>query len=134
MKKLSDRDKSGAPIYVVHEHWATNHHFDLRLQAIVEGKKVLLSWAVPKGLAEEIGVKRLAIRTPNHEMSWATFQGVIPKGEYGAGRVVIWDKGIYIPKVITKTNIEIEIHGNKIKGLYQLSQLENDKWILKRIA
>ena len=133
MKTLTKEEREGAPIYVVQEHWATKHHFDLRLQAVVDGKKVLLSWAVPKGISDELKVKRLAIRTPNHQMSWAKFKGEIPEGEYGAGKVDIWDKGVYIPITITKVRLDIEIHGKKIKGVYRLSKMDESKWIIERL-
>jgi len=125
----------GAPIYVVQEHQAEKAglHYDLRLQAIVKGEKVLLSWAVPKGMPETKGVKRLAIRVQDHALTWAKFKGTIPKGQYGAGTVKIWDSGVYVPISIKKDAMTFEIHGKRLNGVWKISKMEENNWILERI-
>ncbi len=113
--------------FVVQEHWATHHHFDFRLET--EG--VLKSWAVPKGVPEKKGVKRLAIMTEDHPISYLNFSGVIPEGLYGAGTVKIFDKGKY--KLIEKTEnrITFELKGKKLKGNYTLIKFrKHNQWLL----
>ena len=103
-------------IFVVHHHFASHEHFDFRL----EYRGTLKSWAVPKTPPRTPGVKRLAIEVPNHPLSYAKFKGTIPKGQYGAGKVKIWDKGTY--ELIEKDSKKIEfiLHGKKMKGNYVL--------------
>lgn len=100
--------------FVIDEHYATHHHFDFRL----EKNGVLKSWAVPKGLPKSPGNKSLAIQTPDHDMMWLTFHGKIPKGEYGAGTVKIYDAGTYELLQWKPNKIEFILHGKKYKGLY----------------
>jgi len=104
------------PIFVIHEHHATHLHYDLRL----EMNGVLKSWALPKIPPRTRGLKRLAIKVEDHSLNYATFEGKIPEGEYGAGEVKIWDKGTY--KLLEKNSKKIifELHGKKLKGKYCL--------------
>jgi bifunctional non-homologous end joining protein LigD len=115
--------------FVLHEHWATHHHFDLRLQHA----GVLKSWAVPKGLPHIIGQKNLAIQVPDHPAAYAEFKGEIPKGEYGAGRVEIADHGYYTPVVWSPGEIKVILHGKKYKGKYVLvpfPQSRKKEWLI----
>ncbi|MEA1993225.1 MAG: DNA polymerase ligase N-terminal domain-containing protein [Euryarchaeota archaeon] len=105
--------------YVVQKHDATTLHYDLRL----EKGGVLKSWAVPKGIPEKKGVKRLAIPVDDHSLSYGSFEGIIEEG-YGAGEVEIWDKGYYEEKKWEKDTIVIEIYGERIKGEYALIKTE----------
>lgn len=116
--------------FVIQEHWASHHHFDFRLE--MDG--VLKSWAVPKGLAEEKNIKRLAVQMEDHPIDYINFHGIIPPGQYGSGKVEIFDKGTY--KIIEqdKNKIIFEIIGKKIKGVYALIRMKNSKnWLIWKI-
>ncbi len=106
---------SKKPIFVIQKHDATNLHYDLRLE--MDG--VLKSWAVPKQPPSKKGVKRLAIKVEDHDLSYASFEGTIEKG-YGAGKVEIWDNGTYELLEKGKKKIEINMKGEKLKGRYVL--------------
>jgi DNA ligase D-like protein (predicted 3'-phosphoesterase) len=103
-------------IFVVHEHDASHLHYDLRL----EMGGVLRSWAVPKEPPETEGIKRLAIQTEDHPLEYADFEGVIPEGMYGAGKVRIWDKGEFVVEKEKDDELLFELKGNKLKGKYAL--------------
>ena len=107
---------SGKKIFVIHEHHASHLHWDLRL----EMNGVLKSWAVPKEPPRAKGIKRLAVHVEDHPLAYANFRGVIPEGNYGAGKVEIWDKGKYELKFMDSKKIEIILHGKKLKGNYML--------------
>jgi len=113
----------------VHHHFASHEHFDFRL----EYRGTLKSWAVPKTPPRTPGVKRLAIEVPNHPLSYAKFKGTIPKGQYGAGKVKIWDKGTYDLIEKTKDKYMVDLHGKKLKGIYYLTNFNvagKKKWLL----
>jgi len=113
-------------IYVIQKHDATHLHYDFRLE--MDG--VLKSWAIPKEPPTESGVKRLAVQVEDHPIEYATFEGTIPKGQYGAGVVEIWDKGEYIMKERSEDKLIFEIKGNKLKGLYCLVRFKGkENWL-----
>lgn len=109
-------------IFVIHEHHATHLHYDLRLE--MDG--VLKSWAVPKGPPRESSQKRLAIMVDDHELDYADFEGIIPEGEYGAGKVIIWDRGTYrvIGGDLRSGKLEVYLNGKKLKGIFVLIRMK----------
>ena len=122
--------KEGNLIFVVQEHHSRRLHYDLRL----EKEGVLKSWAVPKGIPENSRQRYLAVETEDHPFDYASFEGNIPKGQYGAGTVKIWDKGHYEPKLWEENKIEFILDGQKLKGRYILVRLKKAKqdnaWLL----
>jgi len=112
--------------FVIQKHHATHLHYDFRL----EMDSVLKSWAVPKEPPQESGVKRLAVQVEDHEITYIDFEGTIPEGMYGAGKVEIWDKGTYTLKHRSKDKIEFTLHGEKLSGDYALIRFKGDKnWL-----
>jgi bifunctional non-homologous end joining protein LigD len=109
-------------IYVVQKHRASRLHYDFRL----EWNGTLLSWAVPKGPSSDPSVKRLAMQVEDHPIEYANFEGVIPPGEYGAGTVMLWDKGTWEPEIpdadaaLAKGDLKFTLHGEKLKGSWVL--------------
>jgi bifunctional non-homologous end joining protein LigD len=119
------------PGFVVHEHHARRLHYDFRL----ERDGVLKSWAVPKGIPEDPGEKRLAIETEDHPLEYISFEGTIPEGEYGAGTVSIWDRGSYEPLRWDDREIEVMLSGSRLKGRYVLVRFRRagmDQWLIFR--
>lgn len=115
--------------FVVHEHHARNLHFDFRIE--LEG--VLKSWAVPKGVPEKSGTKRLAVQVEDHPVDYINFSGIIPKGEYGAGKVKIWDKGRWKLETgsLKQGSLKFCLVGKKLKGEYVLVRLKDRKnWLI----
>jgi len=104
--------------FVVQEHWASHHHFDLRLAL----DKVLKSWAIPKKPPVGKGDKKLAVQVEDHPLEYASFEGKIPKGEYGGGKVKIWDKGKIKIYKKEKNLIDFNLEGKKLKGNFILLQ------------
>jgi len=133
--------RSGDRVFVIQKHAATRLHYDLRLE--VEG--VLKSWAVPKGPSMNPAEKRLAVRTEDHPLEYAEFEGVIPEGQYGAGTVMVWDTGPYeshagIPpeEQLARGKIDVVLHGTKLRGGFTLVRTgkrsvglsQKERWML----
>lgn len=117
------------PYFVVHEHHAKRLHFDLRL----EKDGVLKSWAIPKGPSMNPHDKRLAIQVEDHDLEYGNFEGIIPEGQYGAGKVYIWDKGQYstVKGSLEEGQWEIFMEGEILKGNFVLLRLKGktDEWL-----
>ncbi|MGB7294861.1 MAG: DNA polymerase ligase N-terminal domain-containing protein [Candidatus Aminicenantales bacterium] len=107
-------------VYVIQKHRASHLHYDLRL----EEKGVLKSWAIPKDPPRQEGVRRLAVATEDHPLGYADFEGEIPEGEYGAGRVEIWDKGTYQAEETAPGKRVVVIQGQLLNGRYGLIKLK----------
>lgn len=149
MKKTSDQKL----FFVIHKHGATRLHFDFRLQI----GSVMPSWAIPKGPTLDNTVKRLAMPTTDHSLEYRNFEGVIPEGEYGAGPVMIWDEGYYIPEIeiekgkrelvdgykegntvmengLEKGELKFSLFGKKLQGSFALVKTKGfgpkNSWLL----
>ena len=137
--------RSGPLLFVIQQHSATRLHYDFRLEC--DG--VLKSWAVPKGPSLDPAEKRLAVQTEDHPFDYASFEGVIPPGQYGAGEVIVWDCGVYSPDEQTpwvddrgeaerqvregleKGKLSVLLRGEKVKGSYALVRTKDKKtWLL----
>ncbi|WP_375197876.1 DNA ligase D [Sphingobium sp.] len=133
--------RKGGNSFIVQKHDATRLHYDFRLE--MDG--VLKSWAVTRGPSLDPGDKRLAVRTEDHPLSYASFEGTIPKGEYGGGTVMLWDEGSWEPvpgksaKDLEKGHLHFILHGQRMKGEWLLIRLKprgNEKrenWLLRKI-
>ncbi len=115
--------------FVIQQHHARRLHWDLRL----ERDGVLVSWAVPRGLPLEPGENRLAVHTEDHPLEYATFDGSIPRGEYGGGEVAIYDRGSYRTEKWTGDKVTVEFHGNRIRGRYALFATDDKNWLIRRL-
>jgi DNA ligase D-like protein (predicted 3'-phosphoesterase) len=123
-----------APHFVVQHHAASTDHYDFRLE--IDG--VLVSWAVPKGPSINPKDKRMAQRTEDHPMEYEKFEGVIPEGEYGAGRVIVWDRGTYssdrdMSDALKRGHVSFRLDGEKLHGGFALTRLREGKdeaWLL----
>ena len=133
-KKMRDPEKTPEPftsekenpehlVFVVQKNAATALHYDFRLQV----GKSMSSWAIPKGPSLDNKVKRLAMKTENHPLDYRHFEGVIPKGEYGAGSVMIWDTGYYFPELERGKGVSEQIK-DKEKG----SQVRKKVWVKEK--
>jgi len=124
--------------FVIQEHHARRLHYDFRL----ERDGVLVSWAIPKNLPETTAVNHLAVHTEDHPLEYGSFEGTIPKGEYGGGKVVIWDSGTYDTEKFNdpadkdsgkKGEVIVTLHGQRISGRYALIQTKGDQWLAHRM-
>lgn len=115
--------------FVVQKHKATHLHYDFRLE--LDG--ILKSWAVPKEPPTEPGIRRLAVAVEDHPVDYISFEGTIPKGEYGAGTVQIWDRGTFDLKERTEKVLSFILHGNKLQGDYRLVNFKEKNWLLFRV-
>ena len=127
-------DATQANRFVVQLHKARAKHYDFRL----EFGGVLISFAVPKGLSNKPKEKRLAVKVEDHPVDYINFEGIIPKGNYGAGTVEIFDKGNYVAlsdmkKGLKKGHIKVVLNGKKLKGAWSLVQIKDDNWIIIKI-
>jgi DNA ligase D-like protein (predicted 3'-phosphoesterase) len=116
-------------IFVVKEHWARSHHFDFRL----EKDGVFKSWAVPKGLPESPGLKRLAVQVEDHELEFAPFHEANLEGESVKGRIKVWDHGTYELEEWTEDRIAFDLNGSRISGKYSLFRFKESEplsWFL----
>ncbi|MGH2784525.1 MAG: non-homologous end-joining DNA ligase [Actinomycetota bacterium] len=116
------------PTFMIHKHHARRLHYDLRL----ERGGVLVSFAVPKGLPEEPGVRRLAVHVEDHPMEYGSFEGSIPQGEYGAGEVRIFDEGTYEPLEWNDKKITVRLHGERLQGEYHIVKTDEKNWLIFR--
>ncbi len=145
--------KSEQLVFVIHKHAATRLHYDFRLQI----GSVMPSWAIPKGPTLDPTMKRLAMQTTDHDMEYRHFEGMIPEGSYGAGTVMIWDEGTYIPEIefskgirksventeegqkvmqegLQKGELKFFLYGKKLKGSFALVKTRGfgpkNSWLL----
>jgi DNA ligase D-like protein (predicted 3'-phosphoesterase) len=140
------RRSSKRPRFVIQQHDATAMHYDFRLEA--EG--VLKSWAVPKGPSTDPRDKRLAMPTEDHPMEYASFEGVIPEGEYGAGPVIVWDEGTFrnlteengreipLARGVERGHVKFWLDGEKLQGGWSLRRTTigrdaREKWLLVKL-
>ena len=134
----------GKPVFVIQKHDAGQLHYDFRL----EMRGVLVSWAVPKGLSTDPREKRLAIRTEDHPLAYAHFEGNIPKDQYGGGTVLIWDRGTYenitnkegkqqsLEDSMSAGHFLVRLQGQKLKGGYALTRIrkqQEEQWLIVKM-
>ncbi len=140
------REDGTAPLFVVQHHDASNEHWDLRLEV----DDVLVSWAVPKGPSTDPRDKRLAVRTEDHPLDYADFEGHIAEDEYGGGDVVVWDLGPYrndstdddgepqtMSEAVVGGHVRVTLDGHKLQGGFALTQTsmggDERKWLLVKV-
>jgi len=129
--------------FVIHKHDASQLHYDFRLRI----GDALASWAVPKGLSTAANEKRLAIRVEDHPLDYADFEGVIPEGQYGAGTVMVWDRGTYEPMLDDDKqsmadareggSLKFALDGEKLKGGYAMARTGTregkEQWVIFKL-
>ena len=136
-KAISKTRRSRKKLFVVQKHHASHLHYDFRLEL----NGVLLSWAVPKGPCLDPRIKRLAVHVEDHPLAYGSFEGTIPKGQYGAGTVILWDRGEWISldddadKAYRKGNMSFNLKGKKLQGKWKLVRIKKDdkNWLLIKI-
>ncbi len=114
--------------FVIQEHHARRLHWDFRL----ERDGVLVSWALPKGVPDDPAVNHLAVHTEDHPLEYGRFEGEIPRGEYGAGAVTIWDHGRYETLKWAPSEVKVVLHGQRVAGGYVLFQTKGSQWMIHR--
>lgn len=141
--KGGDRQSGDKPVFVIQKHDARNLHYDFRLE--IAG--TLKSWSVPKGPSTDPSVRRMAIPTEDHPLEYADFEGTIPKGEYGGGTVMVWDRGFFenikkdkngqpisLEKSYKLGTVEVNLKGEKVSGGYALIRMNSGNmkgnWLL----
>ncbi len=136
LSRAEDPKQAERPVFVIQKHAASSLHYDLRL----EMGGVLKSWAVPKGPSLDPADRRLAVLVEDHPLEYATFEGTIPKGEYGAGTVVVWDSGTYEAEKFNVVGSDgkggeviVDLHGRRVSGRYALIQTDGDQWLAHRM-
>lgn len=122
--------------FVIHKHWATRLHYDFRIE--LDG--IMKSWAIPKGPSYDPHDKRMAVHVEDHPISYSSFEGTIPAKQYGAGKVIIWDRGTWHPvgdphKGYRDGNLKFEVRGHKMRGKWALIRIKSrnekqDAWLL----
>ena len=131
------RPGKDALTFVIQKHWASRLHYDFRLE--LDG--VMKSWAVPKGPSYDTHDKRMAVHVEDHPISYSDFEGTIPEKQYGAGKVIIWDKGTWEPEGdphagYRSGNIKFQLHGHKMHGRWVLVRMKGrgdekqEPWLL----
>jgi bifunctional non-homologous end joining protein LigD len=115
--------------FVIQEHHARRLHWDVRL----ERDGVLVSWAVPKGLPPDPQTNHLAVHTEDHPLEYAAFEGEIPRGEYGGGKMLIWDRGHYDVEKWTDREVKVVLHGSRVEGRYVFFRVRNTDWMVHRM-
>jgi DNA ligase D-like protein (predicted 3'-phosphoesterase) len=143
-RSAAGRRSGREPLFVVQKHQATALHYDFRLEV----RGVLKSWAVPKGPSLDPRQKRLAMPTEDHPMGYANFEGVIPEGEYGAGPVIVWDRGTWRnlterdgeplePEAALEAgHLKLWLEGEKLRGGFTLQRIGTDgrsRWLLIKL-
>jgi DNA ligase D-like protein (predicted 3'-phosphoesterase) len=114
--------------FVIQEHHARRLHWDFRL----ERDGVLVSWALPRGVPSDPAANHLAVHTEDHPLDYGRFEGQIPRGQYGAGAVTIWDHGTYETLKWAPGEVKVVLHGERVTGGYVLFQTKGSQWMIHR--
>jgi len=115
--------------FVIQEHHARRLHWDVRL----ERGGVLVSWAVPRGLPLDPATNHLAVHTEDHPLEYASFEGVIPRGEYGGGKMILWDRGRYVVEKWTDREVKVVLDGTRARGRYVFFRVRDRDWMVHRM-